>query len=347
MASHRRPSASTTNNGPLMDDETQLAVDIIFKGLEKPRGAADATEHVISGHVFLQQLAEVDRLIAAALQDSPLAQRPTVPEQYAVVWQSLTAALLDFGVEVPDEDVFAIISGQLATAAQLSNDIQRLNDKGYAAALLKPVGPRVPLRQRINPFRGQQQTVKGVVPQGTRLYLHEQARFSKKRAIAVDNLERLRDKEMKQMKLKERREREAQQKSMEQAKSTEAAQHRSEQDEMMNRFGADPKALAEKTKRTELLRELERLETTYSNDERLLHKLKREQTAQESPRRVAPPSSVLAQSSYALQASNARGHLSPVVLREPSSIPFSAGNHSSSPAKKPASTSKLPKKSRK
>ena len=144
--------------------------------------------------------------------------------------------------------------------------------------------------------------------------------------LAFDNLERLRDKEMKQQKLREKRERENAQKQAEAQKSAEGAAHRVEQAEFMaNKYSDDPKLMAEKAMRTELLRELERLETTYSNDERLLAKLKRENQP-DSPRKVAPIQTSISASHYALAASDKKGALAPVRLREPSAIPFSAGS---------------------
>jgi hypothetical protein len=328
-----------------MAENDAQCFEVIFKGLDRPKKNAEATEQCVSGLVFLLQLAEIDKLVATAMQDHEATIRGLTAETFSRNWQTLSAALFDYGFEVPDEETFAIISGQLTPAAQLSHDIQRLNERGYQPIVLKGVGPRVPLRQRINPFLGVSATVKGVTLQGTRLYLQEQPRFSKKRAICVDNLERLRDKELKQQKMKEKKERESAQKALETQKAQEANQHRAEQDQYLTtKFDVDPKAQAEKTKRTELLRELERLESAYTNDERKMAKLKRE-AAMESPRRVqAQAVSSLAQTHFALaQATEKRGGpLNPVRLREPSSIPFSA---SQAPKSNTVAKSKqLPKK---
>lgn len=310
--------------------EPSDCIEIIFKGLaDKPGRHSDAETAVITCLPFLQQLAAADRLFALAFQDHAAECSQNTAEQTVKNWRALGVALFDHGYEVSDESTFAILSGQLAVAAQLSNDIQRIGDRGHQRSILQVVGPAVPVRQRVHPFRGVTvaATGKSVVAPPTRIFMVEQPRFAKKRAICIDNMERLRDKEHKAQKLREKKEREAQQKAMDTQKQDGSKDARAQDQyiqESMSMYRDDPQKMAEKSKRTELLRELERLETAYSYDERRMAKL-RQQTHVDSPRRIMATQTALAHTQQSIAAvSEKRGRLSPMRLREESEIPFSS-----------------------
>jgi hypothetical protein len=315
--------------------DTEL-LDITFKGVQRPATKALCVDEVIAGVVFLRQLAAADEIFAMAFEDFQETVCVTRhPDRSHRNWQALAVTLFDLGYELEDETTFAILTGQLAPAAQFSNDLQRITDTTATRAVLRTAGPPVPLRERVHPFLGarvlreQQSSILTSLQPPTRIYMQDQQRFVKRRAMCVDQCEKIKEKEARLHRAQERKIKEQARAAQHNRQSHELALRAAEEDQLLQdtivSFRADPQKLAEKQKRTLLLKELEVLESAYDTDSRRMMKLRR-QTRPDSPlspkqHAKTPQPTVQRQPQQARSAP--RGRLSPIRLKSNASIPFS------------------------
>ena len=329
-------------------EERQLAV--IFKGLQQPTARSEIFDMIVSGVVFIQQLAITDKLFAMVYKDfhEQVEKMPPAADQCIKNWHVINAVLFDHGLEISDESTFAILAGQFHVAAVFANEIQRFTDKSFQRQLLIRVGPEVPIRQRVHPFLGQAVPTKStsgargvsqLVAQPTRIFLADQSRFAKKRALMVDAHQKLVERELKAQRLREKAER-ASQKAVDEAKSQEAmaslAKDKMMKDQLMM-YSGDPDRMAEKAKRTELLKQLEMLETDYQADQKRMSRLKA--VGMDSPRRVIQAERAL-QTTEVLLTRKTGKVVSPVRIKDESSIPFSHTPGAAQKKKKLATTRK-------
>lgn len=295
-----------------------------FEGLDgtiPPR--SEGINEIISGRLFLRHLARSDGLFNIMFEDNKdVVMANKSPEQSMKNWRIVQMCLDDHGLAVSDEVTFSIIAGQLVTAHQLVAELRGLAedpDDGERIVLHR-VGPVVPVRQRINPFLPQPAAgerkggtfAASAAAQPTRVFVHDSQRYMKKRMHLVEQIERLKEKELKAQRLREKKEREAAQRAQEALKKKELAVQQQAQEqyikETMLLHKADPGKVAEKQKKSELLTQLEILESAFTADQRKLLKLKKEAHV-ESPR--------------ATTTSPERRPKSPQRIRVASSIPFS------------------------
>ena len=321
-----------------------------FRGLDipQPKLQSEAMQYIVGGIVFLHQIAIVDPVFKMVFRDvKDTVETTRTPEQFVKNWHALNAVLFDHGLEISADVTFSILAGQWHIAAQLALELQRLNDKSFLGSriVLHKVGPEIGVRLRLHPFLGQAlsgpNATSPSAPQGrgrgqgiaasliarepTRLLIHDAQRFAKKRALVVEQLERLKLQEIKAQRLKERRDREAAKAAAEAAKSSEMAEQVAAQEQYLKEslllYRNDPAKVAEKKRRTELLKELEALEAQAIQDQRRMAKMKR----QSSPRgRVAI-------SPQGPSSAPPGARLSPVRLKEAGAIPFSHYTPSSLP----------------
>ena len=302
---------------------------LCFKGVDIPDSEEDRLNDIISCRVFLKLLAKSDNLFGMLWEDHKDTILSTkTPQQSVKNWRCLSAVLDDHGLEISPEVMFSIISGQETTAVQLANEIRSICDQTSDRQAVRRVGPAVPIRQRVNPFLGTMVTP-GTASQShskalltaqsvnpTRLYVQDPSRFMRKRTLFVEQLEKLKEKEARQQRLKEKKEREAQQRLIEQQKRSEMQDQQKAQEQFINEtlllHRADPEKVAQKKRRTELLSQLEVLESAFTQDQKRLIKL-RSRTGGSSPRREERPTS----------NSPVKRPATPQRLRAATSIPFS------------------------
>lgn len=344
------------------------AVAMCFKGLEPCKSQTEAFQLIVGGVVFLQQLALVDPVFNMVFGDvRSTVETQRTPEQFTKNWQAFTAALFDHGLEVSAEVVFSILAGQWAVAAQLASELNKLNDPAAVASrvVLHRIGPALPIRNRLHPFLGQvapvatgavssptrkQGTgisggaVMAAAKEPTRVLLQDPTRFQKKRAYVVEQLERLKERELKAQRLREKKEREAARMAAEAAKSHELADQLAAQEQYLKEslllYRSDPTRVAEKKRRTELLKELEALESQAASDQKRMARLKKEQhdvpprhEQTNSPNRrqdeipvPEPASAAPVTETQTANQTRKKKLTSPVRLKEPSAIPFAYHN---------------------
>jgi hypothetical protein len=305
---------------------------------------------IVRGLAFLLQLTQVDPVLDAVFADFKEQLETRSPEQSNKNWQAIGTALFDHGLELPVEAMFAILAGRVDAAIQLAIDIHHLRDRSYTFTILQRVGPELNVRQRVHPFlgvvagsatssgataaaapaRGAKAFAAGREP--TRILVQDPQRFAKKRGYVVDQVERLREREVKAMRLRERKEREAAKLAAQNDEDGESAAQVAAQElymrETLLSMRNDPSKVAEKKRKTELLKELERMESQYTQDERRLTKMRREQGL-ESPRGVAGADG----SPRAAAAGSAARPARLQPIREVGAIPFAAKGYSQIKAK--------------
>ena len=226
-------------------------------GIQEEESAPPLTsDDVISGRFFIKQLMLSDPFFGLLAEDYIDAVNSDVSAQQCVAnWNIISVCLGDKGFLLPEEVQFAIMSGDAAATASLTNDIHALrefgvNSKGKSwAVLIVGASKEVPLNQRLNPFVASREA--GRAP--TVIFVHDAERLEKARSHVMAALKDLESKIQR-----------AKDKQLAEKMALEAAARQRELDEQMSRLN---------DQKFSMLKMLEELEARFVADEKKIQQI--------------------------------------------------------------------------
>jgi hypothetical protein len=283
---------------------TELAT--VFQGVELPPSEKQRMEEVVSGRAYIRLLALSDLCLQTCLEDSGQGINRNNPIQTLTNWHILQFVLEELGWVLDDAIAEKVICGNMQVIVQLANDIRSIANPSIERNILRRGSAPLPLVQRSNPFLDRSTSALGQIP--TRMYIADSTKFKKKRVYLTEQLELIAEQIRKREEERLRKAREAALKAAQNEREAQLAMEAALQDQLLRDsrvvIAADPGKVKEKARKTDLLAQLEALETAASADKVKLAALKKHEA-------TAAPESPTHARHYAPQ------HKGPVKQKEP------------------------------